>query len=598
MKKIFIYIAIFFLGITGCEDVLDKENLNVIDDDLWNIQTEAESYINELYRENIPEMSLGEYAGYSDEGFTTSQDVTDYMYGLIDSTEVATSSLLDRSHYQLIRSINIGIEGLTTSTLDVEEKNELLGQAYFLRAWRYWDLVRLHGGVPMVQKALDPFYDDLILSRSTTKKSIELIIADLNFAIDWLPAKSSEGRITSAAASAFKGRVLLAWASPMFNPNNETSRWDDAYKANFDAKGLLDENGYGLNADYSKIFTDNPTINPEAIFYRAFSADLEEYSNGWEGNIRPTSGGGGGGEVPTWDLVKAFPMANGKSIGDASSGYDSVYYWRNRDPRFYNVIAYNGCTWDMAGRISSSNKVWTYTQAISENRKSPGTGFYNRKASNPLVDYASVNNVSTTWIEIRYAEVLLNLAECANEIGKVGDALDLVGEIRERAGIESMENYGLSSVSDISIMREIIMQERQVELCFENKRYWDLRRRKMFTEDLGPNVKKLNGSKRKGLLIKPTVEWARRVTSGDYRGWTKLDTAIFFNHVDLEADYNKYFDVSEKDLDVLNRFGGDATFAYRPLYYFMYISRSFINKAPSIEQTLGWQGGTFDPQAE
>ncbi len=596
MKKYFLYlIAIILIGFWACEDVMDKRNLNAVDDTIWDHYASAEVYINNLYAKNMPALSLASNAGFSDEGYSSSQNVTDIMYGIVDETRLDAVTVFNVNTFALIRDINIGIRGICNASLQEEEKNRLLGQALFFRAWRNWELVRLYGGIPLILTAQDPFYDNLDVPRSSASKCVESIVADLDLAIAGLPSYWSElegaGRITRGAAAAFKSRVLLTFASPQFNPEKRIERWEAAYNAAMEAKTILDEAGYGLHPDFNKMFIDNPIKNPEAVLYRNYMAN-SDYSNAWEATIRPPSGGGNMGGGPTWNLVQAFPMNNGKSISHPESGYDELRYWENRDPRFYATVGYNGAEWEMAGR--NSKVLWTLERYAGEQNRTPGTGFYLKKASNPSISSDNTGNCGTPWLEIRYAEVLLNLAEAAYETGKMQEAIDMLMLIRERAGIDPAENYGLGNLIDI----EVIMRERQIEFAFENKRYWDLCRRKMFTEDLGPNTPKLNGTKRKGLRIQGAGQWNRiRVTSGEYAGWRLIDTAVYFGHVDINrpGDYEEYFAVELKNMDNLQVSGADAVIDYPEICYFFGIQQSILNRSPAIEQTIGWQYGTFDP---
>ena len=123
-------------------------------------------------------------------------------------------------------------------------------------------------------------------------------------------------------------------------------------------------------------------------------------------SVRPYSGGGGGGFSPTWQLVQAFPMANGKLINEPESGYNETVFWKDRDPRFYATVAYNGSDWTMSGR--DKTVVWTFRNADEGNRV-PGTGFYNKKATNPNIARTDIGQTSTAWIELRYAEVSIEL---------------------------------------------------------------------------------------------------------------------------------------------------------------------------------------------
>ncbi len=593
---------------TSCKDVLDKHDLNVLDGEIWNNEAQAALYINNLYNLNMPDASnngFGENSQFTDETWSADQTYTDFVYGFKTSSDINSVTVFHKDKYELIRRINIAIEGLDNSTLDDAVKGELKGQALFFRAWRYWEMVRLYGGIPVVKEVQDPFTEDLNVPRSKTSVTIDAIVADLDEAISKLPIDwtltEDKGRINAGAAAAFKGRVLLTWASPIFNPQNDQARWQRAYDANVQAMDLLSQMTVprALYPDYNSIFTTDVVNNPEAIIYKRYSLSAgTDYTHGWENSIRPPSGGGNGGFSPTWELVKAFPMANGKLIDEQGSGYDSTYFWQNRDPRFYSIIGFNGSQWDMNGRAESN--LWTFRN-VKENNRVPSSGFYNKKASDPNIAREDVSQTSTAWIELRYAEVLLNFAECANELGKTAEALEKIRQIRERAGIEPGDgSYGIPNSVSKEHLREIIMIERQVEFAFENKRYWDLRRRLMYREDLGPYVKKLNGTQRHGFTYTALNGWNSEINdeTSPFYGQLRIDTALAKGYLDIndENSYSNYYRITYKSMDMYN--GQNIAINYPALYDFFAVPSSMLEKSPAVEQTIGWINGTFDPLAE
>ena len=599
-------IALLFTFLTGCEEVLDKHDLNVVDEQIWDNEVQATLYVNNLYEDNMPNMSLGTNSSMSDETFSSSEDITDLLYGFYTSTDIDAVKVLHKDNYKLIRQINICIEGLVNSSLDESIKAPIAGQALFFRAYRYWEMVKLYGGIPMVFEVQDPFKEDLNVARSKTSESIDLIVADLDQAIASLPVEwtldNDKGRITSGAAAAFKGRILLAWASPLFNPENKQARWQRAYNANKQAIELLAQMSTprDLNPDFSLIFTENVLDNVEAVLYKRFSLSAgSDYVSSWENSVRPPSAGGNGGNNPTWELVKAFPMANGKLINESGSGYDSTCFWQNRDPRFYATIAYNGAEWSMNGRDEDIQ--WAYVRNIHENNRTPATGFYCRKATDPTIAEEDISQTGTTWHELRYAEVLLNFAECANELGIKNEALENIRRIRQRAGIEAGSgDYGIPESVSLAQLRELIMIERQVEFAYENKRYWDMRRRLLFRNDLGDYMKKFNGTKRHGLETRVKSPWSARILDKEspYYGWSRIDTVTLLGHVNINDrdNYNTYFSTNYKEMES-NIGNVIQSINYPALYDFFAVPSAFIQTSPAVEQTKGW-GGNFDPLAE
>lgn len=552
----------------SCTDILNKEDPSHISPEIWDNEETATIYINSLYDKCLPEAGFGENSSVSDE----SPGDNDFIYGNLSTGSVGDYSL---SYYEKIREINIAIEETENGELSQEAKYRIKGQAYFLRAWMYWGLVKLYGGVPIILESIDPFNDEFNFPRNKTSESINQIVADLDSAIAQLPSVwpgDERGRITRGAAAALKGRVLLFWASPQFNPNDSQERWERAYTANSEAKQLLDQDGYGLHPSFEDIFLEEG--NQEVIFARLFDQEAER-THGWENSVRPRAVGNDGGTSsnPTMELVRAFPMENGLPIDHPQSGYDPELYYKDRDPRFYATVAYNGTEWEFNG-FPSGRRQWHYY--VGETSIEPAgpttTGFYCRKAVNPDIPQEDVNEVGTDWIEIRYAEVLLNLAESANAVGAREEAYDGLTAIRERAGIEpGADNlYGLSASMSRQEMTNAIIHERQIEFAFENKRYWDLRRHNLFAEEL-------NGTRRHGIRVKlkPDVDPAEFEAMRDT--------------IDIDTAYEDYF-----DMELWTKDEQSAINFPQPKYNFFAIPPDMMERNSALEQTQEW-GGAFDP---
>jgi len=275
-----------------------------------------------------------------------------------------------------IRNCNDVIENVEKSSLPDEQKNELIGQALFFRAYMYYHLVTIYGGVPIVDVVQDPILgtdgdgSNLIRPRQTAKTCVDFIVNDLERAASMLPARWPNdardfGRITSGLAQALLGKMLLYYASPLFNRADASDRWEAAYLANKAALEKLQSGGFGLAyatnggannaANWARIWTDytgsDGSVN-EAVFITLHNTkanvsgqpDYGKY-NRWEHSIRPHNTNGGGGYTPTAEIVDLFPMADGLKPGESSIPYDKVNFWLNRDPRFYRTFAFPGVQW-------------------------------------------------------------------------------------------------------------------------------------------------------------------------------------------------------------------------------------------------------------
>lgn len=553
MKHIlFLLLLILF---AGCSDVLDKANLSAVPEEVvWNDAGYATAYVNKLYRDNLPSWNIS-VAGDSDEANSTSG----ILYGQL------TSSSIDIWYYNQIRSINIFLDNIDLGTIEEATRKSLKAQVYVLRAWRYFEMVRVYGGVPIIDKA-QSLSDNLYVKRNKTSECIDFIINDLENAVTGLPwqwTNNDIGRFTKATALALKARVLLYYASPQFNPDNLRERWDAAYNANKSAVDELSKNGYGLYDSYENIWFDE--MNKEVIFVQRYEEPgLYHY---WDAATRPLaeSQNISGCNIPSLEMVESYPMINGKGIHDPESGYDPVIYWENRDPRFKTTIAYNGCLWELSGK--TGRKQWTYVGAEVQPSAS---GFYCRKAINTSYTPYFAERSSTDWIELRYAEVLLNYAECAAESGKTEEAYGVLKEIRKRAGILPGNDgmYGLATGMNSGELVKAVLFERKIEFAYEGKRYWDLRRRRLFAEEL-------NGKKRHG--VQPILKI-------DKEEFLKIE-----NVVNLDKDYGTYFRDSIVELDKV------FSIDFKDNYYFYALPEKHLQTNSNLQQTQGWDNGTFNP---
>src|SRR6185503_3305563 len=205
----------------------------------------------------------------------------------------------------------------------------------------------------------------------------------------------------------------------------------------------------------------------EVLLVRKYSAARDVGTN-TEAITRPDSetDGPSGSNQPTWNLVQAYLKSNGMPItnsvaADTVVKYDPIMFWQNRDPRFDASIAYNGGIWPLSGK--ATRKQWSYNGVFDESASTIVTGFYCKRLCNPTFTAAQALYNSNTgggsgmdWIEMRFAEVILNLAECANETGRLAESKDMVRKIRQRAGIVvGSFDYGLALATDIPSMRSL-----------------------------------------------------------------------------------------------------------------------------------------------
>jgi len=329
----------------------------------------------------------------------------------------------------------------------------------------HFELVKRYGSIP---------YVDRVLTVETAgdvpqigfDAVVERIVADCDSSLTYLPESNDDankGRAVRSAAVALKSRLLLYAASPLNNPSNDLTKWERAADA---ALALMNLKGatIGLESKYEYPFK-TPYSKEVLLATQALNTNDFERAN------FPLSFGGTGLTNPTQALVDAFDTKWGKPINE-DTNYDPLHPYDNRDDRFYQVILYNGA-------VLKSRAVETFQGGKDGIQSAPTatkTGYYLKKFIDPSVDLDKGTTVRKPWVLFRFAEAYLNYAEALNEAqGPVQQVYDAVYELRKRNYvITSRARYPAGMTQDQ--MRQRLKKERQVELAFEEHRFWDLRR--------------------------------------------------------------------------------------------------------------------------
>lgn len=390
-------------------------------------------------------------------------------------------------------------------------RDRFRGEALALRGYFYFKLLERFGGVgqngellgvPLVTEVIET-KDNWRLPRNTYQECMNQIMRDFDEAISLLPqvwtdvdtnddeadavhnrtvGRQNQNRINGTIVRALKARVALHSASPAFNLDGSTEEYITAAS---EAATLLQEIG-GVSA-----LTGANRASGGVKFYDAdgdiSNGDILWRSNFGNSNNRedanfPPSLFGDGRVNPTQNLVDAFPMKNGYPITHGSSAFDAANPYANRDPRLASYIVYDGnkigsntIETDLNSPVNGLNKVPEF---------STRTGYYLLKLLRPDVNMnpSTTNTRRHFYTHIRYTELFLIYAEAANEAYDLDDAntagfsaRQVIQAIRQRAGITQPDNY-LASISTKEEMRQVIRNERRLELSFEGFRFWDLRR--------------------------------------------------------------------------------------------------------------------------
>lgn len=488
-------ILLLSLLVVSCDldEFLDRApDQNLGEDKVFTVFANAEKFHLDIYSNLRARFNVA--GSYQPAPMSSASDESDSQYGYQATTKFNVGNYDGEDP-----SIDVNYEGIRKANLFLSKKevipfpndakkNQLLGETYFLRAFFFNEVVKRFGGMPILDetKMLVPG-DNLSLPRNSYKDCVEFILGDLEKAITLLPATVSEteyGRATKGAAMALKARVLLFAASPLWQKEMGTNLWKDAADAAKAVIDLKDEQGAlvyelfdrGNGADdYEQLFfTRREGGNKEVIF--AKHAGPVKFSDDEISVWAPKGGnlGGVGSVCPTQNFVNLFEMKDGKSIKE-SSLYNAQDPFKNRDPRFYKTVLYNGSQWQGETLDLVYNENRDLSGDYRKDKSYTRTGYYVRKYLPEQVKNLTSNTAYHNWIYFRLAEMYLNYAEALNESADTQEARTLaaaaVNKVRARSGMPNLP-ISLTQVQ----LKERIWNERAIELSFEEHRWWDARR--------------------------------------------------------------------------------------------------------------------------
>jgi len=519
------------------KDLLDIKPIDFVSDvAVFQDITLTSQFVSDIYGTMLSGFERRDF-GYDQDwarGFATLDMMTDDIEGHNDlpmnrvqagdlNSNFSMGTQLWAVNYALIRKANTliaRIDGVPTTNTAL--KDRLKAEAKFLRAFAYADLVKSFGGVPLIITEQNAS-DDLEVPRNTYDECVAFILKECDEAAAVLSPTYPDadlGRATKGAALALKARVLLYHASPLNNPGNVASRWDDAAKA---AKEVMNMSPsvYTLYPDYYQLFMTK-TGNKEVIFAKKFGRPNRTHQSAWmlHMSFTPTGWGGWGAFHATQNLVDAFEMkTTGLRPDQAGSGYDPQNPYANRDTRLDKAMLMNGSQFKgITVETFQSADLSVFPDGNANSRTNGDrtkTGYGLRKfidEKNMTAD-AVYQGGDNDWIYMRYAEVLLNYAEAKNEFsGPDASVYDALDEVRRRGGLPPLtRNF---SKGDLQTK---IRNERRVELCFEEHRVYDVRRWKTGMTFFNQPVYRMNVIKNtNGTLTYSKVVLENRVYKESY----------------------------------------------------------------------------------
>lgn len=544
MKKILYCVFIIMIAGSCNRDFLDTKPLDKVpSEDAWKDGALAEAFITGIYaglgQGGFDEQML---ASLSDEAVFThpSRGINVVNEGTLNPSNIGWVNVNYRwgkdggnnDMYAKVRQCNMALENLRTASFDDKPLNERLqGEAHFMRAFYYHQLIRYYGGVPLITRTYG-LGEDYSVTRDPWSTCVDFIIKECDSAILQLKGKvMAAGRASELAALALKSRMLLYTASDLHdiptakakstlisgyaNPEllgylsgDRIARWTaakNAAKAVMDAASTL---GYKLNLaapvsaaegkkNYislamgggSKFGDVDKFAESEIIFGRYWTNAKDEYAGMYVGLTNGPNGyHNWAGNTPVQQLVDDYEMDDGTKF-DWSNPKHKEQPYIGRDPRLYATVLYDGADWKprdkISGNVDPANQIQTgkYDQgggkflpgldtrnSSIENWNGSWTGYYMRKFIDPdpkIVDNTTRQTIP--WPFFRYTEAVLNYIEACIELGEDTEAQTWLNKIRYRAGMPAIAETGTA-------LKERYRNERRVELAFEDQRYHDCRR--------------------------------------------------------------------------------------------------------------------------
>lgn len=531
-------LLILFTGsvmISCSDDMLDKRPLDAISEAaVFNDPTFLQNYVYNSYNGIRPpwKPGTGGYIGLTDiavaeETHDKGTGMREYLSGNLTPDNVTDLTNMWNEEFDYIRRINVFFEQTENSDIEKAKLDPMTGEMHFIRAWIYFDLLRIYGGVPIITKSFkldDESYD---VPRNTYDEVAQFVLDECNLSIELLDGIDAvPGKVSKGAAMALKARMLLYMASPLNNPTNDQAKWQAAEVA---TKAVIDA-GYTLHPTHEDLFLQ-PLKSDEIIFGKSFTTGNRIPDWGYNYDFWPAGFDARQRLCPTQTFVNMFQMNNGEYpyledgiTVNPTSGYDPQNPNVNRDPRYYSYIIYPGAGpmsiidgaksttrlyefWEDANPNPDNNPPYQNPNKVDKfngqelfdfGRDSQtywikgltpffyriNTGYTFKK----LLDFSGPRasfdfDYNQVVIYMRLAEFYLNYAEIQMALGNEDVAREYISKVRKRPSV----NMPDITSSGAELEREY-KSERAVELHLEDSRFFDLMRWKDAPGkvDLGP----------------------------------------------------------------------------------------------------------------
>lgn len=518
MKTKYIIASLALLGVaaTSCKDEMDYKEYNVVDREYIIAETgRVGGFMVQLYRAvpydfgNFNAGAMSACATDEAEYSRLGNSIEDFYNGGWSAANPKSSNWSNM--YTAIVAANNFIDNFQeldfpNQVLDpiyaalMHQYHNYVYEARFLRAYYYFVLVRQYGGVPLIDHEIpaaeanslkrntsDEIYDFIFKELTAIKDEIIVDYSDLG---EFSTGDAETGRADKIAVLALRAHAALYWASPLFNPSNDTERYKIAADYHKELMEQCAAQKKSLANSYSGLWAaDNYTKAPlrrELLFCYRYYAKSSDGDNLVETNNYPVGPGienGNGGACPTQNLVDAYEMKNGKAIDEPGSGYDPKNPYKNRDPRLGFTVAVNGDKWPSYKPATFKLETFYNGANGQPTANATTTGYYLKKLLNGAIDLGPTSGFKLarhTYLNFRYGGALLDYAECLFKAtgsadgqlaGHTMTARQCVNTVRGRNGVKMP-----AITVDGDEFWAKYQNERFVELAFEGHRFWDVRR--------------------------------------------------------------------------------------------------------------------------
>lgn len=506
----FLVLSVFMYSCSIDDNELNQTvSSNVTEDQIFADINYTRAYLYDIYSRSAPASLFFPFSGNAMLESVTSDCEPGQSTSNANDVNVGTwNASLSRFpnywyvYYSAIRCCNRYIARVDDSPLTAEEKTLTKAEARFLRALFHLELMRNFGRIPIVTELVTEAAnsEQVNVPQANIPEVESFIASEFDLAVKDLPVTYLDGennnfygRATKGAALALKARLHLYTASPLYDKlNSGSNKWQKAASA---AKAVIDMREYSLYTytagdgrytSYERLF--NTRVNSEQIFavLRANSFDLQKANLPGMGAWRT----GSYANQPTQEFVDSYEMSTThKFIDETGSGYDPQNPYANRDPRLYVSVFHQGSKWK---DYTKGGAVLYFDLTDPVFASTIKTGYLCRKFMDPSIDIGQGGSTQVNFPIIRYADILLMYAEAVNEISGPDAAYEggmtareAVNMVRRRAYSRTyaeISNLAVSFPEDLPTglskdqVKKRLINERRVELSFEQHRWYDVRR--------------------------------------------------------------------------------------------------------------------------